>query len=199
MSKKNKRDVASYIQSAERLAVFAPSLKKYKRRKRLNRWEKGAISRKERVLRYAHNLHPVSKKQALKLKDKLFAPGVQAIELRNTSEHAAVHFVRDDLFITSNGRTWLYWDLEKFTKSALAHAGEIAFHQVRNAFPIEKIAELAERAFKKPKTKEVYLWATSGRVGEGFEDLESFMEWLAESYGGYNEPQNWIRGLAIRL
>jgi hypothetical protein len=199
VSKKNKREVASYIEAAKRLAVFAPSLRKYKRRKRLNRWEKASISRKENVLKFAHNLHPINKRQARKLKEKLFAPGIQAIELRNTSEHAKVAFVRDDLFITSNGRTWLYWDLNKFTKTALAHAGEIAFHQVRQAFPIEKIAELAERAFKKPKTKEVYLWATSGRVGDGFYTLEEFMDWLAESYGGYNEPQNWIRGLAIRL
>lgn len=199
MSKKNHRSTEDYLKSAKELAKFAPSLKKYRRRKRLTRYEKAAISRKEKLLKYASELIPVTEKQAKALKNELFAPGIRAIQLRNTGGKAKIRVVKKDLMITTNGRTWIYWKLDKFDETSIAFAGDIAFNQIRQAFPIEKIAELAGKAFKNIKTKEVYLWAKSGRVGEGFLDVESFMEWLGESYGGYNDPSSWVNGIAIRL
>src|SRR5207237_1164472 len=104
--------------------------------------EKGVISHKANVLQYSHNLHPLSKSQARKLKDKLFAPGVQAIELRDTSPDARIEFVKDDLFLTQNGRTWVYWNIERVDAEGIAEAAQTAFGDIREAFPIEKIAEL---------------------------------------------------------
>ncbi len=216
MSKRQKRPDQSYIDAANVLAKFVPSLRKYRRRKRLKPQQKSAIARFEKALRFARDLKPLTNKQAAKLKSDLYKPtveikrgpnkgkhrvvgGIQAIQLRNTSDHAAIHFVQKDMFLTSNGRTWIYWKIDRFKTSDMAKAGTVAFKQIRQAFPIEMISELAEHAFKKVSTKEVYLWAESGRVGEGFKSLQTFMEWVYESYGGYNEPEKWVRGIAIRL
>jgi hypothetical protein len=199
MKKSKKRTTDDYVKSAKILAKFAPSLAKYKRRKKLSAQEKAAITRKENLLRFASELVPVTKKQARLLKNELFAPGIRAIQLRNTGGKAKIKIIKKDLMITVNGRTWIYWRLDKFDTESIEYAGTVAFTQIRQAFPLEKVAELADRAFSSLKTKEVYLWSKQGRVGEGFKDIESFMEWVGESYGGYNNPSAWVNGIAIRL
>lgn len=220
MSRRIKRETSDYVAAANRLYKIIPSLKKYIKRKRLTRWEKGAIARKEKGMQWADQLIPLTPAQAKKLKDHLYVPRVEtryqdehgayhvdvkeyppvnALQLKNTGKDVAIDFVRDDLFITTNGRVWLYWSLERFRTSDMAKAGQKIFKNVAEVFPIEQIAQLAQRAFKRPKTKEVYLWTDRGRVGDGFMDLESFMGWLYESYGGYTDPDKWVKGLAIRL
>lgn len=217
MSKKNKRETASYIQSAINLSKFVPTLKKYKRRKRLTRYEKAAIARRENELKWVlPKLRPLTATQARSLKDELFRPkmrikkgphegeyrysgGVRAIVLENTETHAEIHHIKQDLFITSNGRLWLYWKLNRFRMSDMIKAGTKAFKEVRQTFPLETIGELAERAFKRVTTKEVYLWTVNGRVGEGYQSINQFMKWLMDNWAGYEEPEAWVRGIAIRL
>lgn len=217
MSKKNKRDNASYIQSAIKLSDYVPALKKYKRRKRLKPSEKGVVARWERRLKYVlPKLRPLTATQAKQLKDELFRPrlpiksgihegeyrsygGVRAIVLENTETKAEIHHIKKDLFITSNGRLWVYWKLNRYSELDMARAAKSAFTEVRQSFPLEKIAELAERAFEKLTTKEVYLWTINGRVGEGYKDLKQFLKWLSDNWGGYQEPETWVRGIAIRL
>ncbi|MDE2021213.1 MAG: hypothetical protein KGJ13_12830, partial [Patescibacteria group bacterium] len=99
---KPKRDTISYLQGAQNLAAFVPSLKKYKRRKTLKPWEKSHIARYENWLRYTlTELKPVTKKQAKEFKNELYKPetqvkkgknkgrfvrhgGIQAVRFRNT-------------------------------------------------------------------------------------------------------------------
>lgn len=208
MSRKKKhRTVQDYLDSAKRLAKFAPGLAKYKRRKTLTRYEKSAIGRKEKVLRYVDHLIPLSKSQAKKMKDQLFAPGVRAIKLKDTSPDAKIEKIRNDMIVTSNGRTWLYWKLEKLNTrqwksrrvKVFGDAVETAFHDP-DAFPIEKIGLLAERAFKNVTTKQVHLWGQGGRVGAGFRDLKAFMHWLLEEHvRAYRNTDEWINGIAILI
>lgn len=196
---RRKRPTSEYLEAAKRLAMFAPGLKKYRRRKKLSPSEKGAIARKERVLRYTDHLIPVTKKMARELKGQLFAPGVQAIQLRNTSPHAKIRRVKKDIIVTSNGRTFLYWRLLDLKPKSLKKAAKEAFENIRGAFPVEQIAELAQRAFKSIKTKQVFLWAESGRVGEGFRNFDEFVQWLYESYSSYRNVERWVNGIAIQI
>lgn len=199
---KPKRPVASYLESAKKLARFAPGLKKYRRRKTLTPSEKGAITRKEKLLRYhIDTLIPVNKKVAKNCKQYLFAPGIRAIELRNTSANARIACVGDDILVTSNGRTWLYWRLSREdvkTKRGMKKAAAAAFDM---QFPIERVAELAQIAFDKLKPLAVHLWAPSGRVGRGFESFKQFTMWLNENWheDRYSQQEKWVNGIAILI
>lgn len=219
--KKYKRPASSYLESVKRLIKFAPGLAKYKRRKTLKPSEKAAIARKENILRYhTEHLVPVSKKLSKELKPVMFAPGIRAVELRNTSPGATIRQVGKDMTVTSNGRTWLYWRLDRedvTTKAGMSKAAAKAFkideyeeefsgededeEQERNLFPIERVAELAGLAFDELKPLAVYLWAPSGRVGRGFESLKQFNMWLAENWSAdrYSSQEKWVNGIAILL
>lgn len=194
-----KRSVAEYVQIAARLSKFTPGLKKYKRRKKLNNGEKSAISHKEKILRYSDHLIPVTKRQAKKLKGLLFAPGVQAIQLRNTAPDARIVRLKKDMVVTSNGRTFIYWRLEDVKKGGMKRAAKKVFTEFEATFEIEHLAELAQRAFKKLKPIRIYLWAEAGRVGEGFKSFDEFMQWLYEDYSQYKNVERWVNGIAIQV
>lgn len=194
-----KRTDAEYVVIATRLAKFAPGLKKYKRRKKLNNGEKSAISHKEKILRYSDHLIPVTKKQAKKLKGLLLAPGVQAIQLRNTAPDAKIVKLRKDMVVTSNGRTFIYWRLENVKPAGMKRAAKKIFTDFSETFQIEKLAELAQKAFKKLKPIRIYLWAEAGRVGEGFKTFDEFMQWLYEDYSQYKNVERWVNGIAIQV
>lgn len=211
MSRRKKRLTSDYIASAKRLAKFAPSLKRYGHRLTLTRYEKSAIARKEKILRKVDQLIPVTKKQARLLKGDLYAPGIRAIQLRNTSAHAKIK-VKEDLIVTSNDRTWVYWKIDKETartKKDLAAVAKEAFEA--KLFPIEKVSKLAEIAFKKLKPISVALWTKYGRADAEFTDFKVFMrelddKWQAGRYveeaGRYvddytSDPGSWLKGIAI--
>lgn len=222
MSKKKKpekRPVSSYVESAKRLAKFAPGLKKYKRRKTLNQWERAAITRKENALRFhTTTLIPVPKKLQKEFKDQLFIPrrfdkktkryvegtttqGIKAIELRGMSSNTKLYSLNKDMKITSNGRTWLLWKLNRDdvkTRRGMTKAVQAAFNK---QFPIERVAELAKIAFDELNPREVRLWAPSGPVGDRFEDLKAFTGWLAENWNTdrYSAQEKWVNGIAILL
>lgn len=216
------RSDAEYLSSAKRLAELVPALKKYRRRKKLKRSEKSAITRRENQLRNIPSLFPVSKEGARRLgKNKMFLPGVRAIQLRNVPENSKV-------FVGKNGdinifyhegeqaRRWLYWPLDRKTvrsKTKMRAAGADAFKQM---FPIEIIAEMASQAFERADVSEVRLWAHAGIVGDSFRDLPSFIRWVNEKwsngrymgtqdrlggdiYSNPSDPGRWVNGLAILL
>lgn len=195
------RSDRSFIESARSIAKYAPALKKYKKtalKTKLTPSQKGAITRKENLLRYAHHLIPLKGKAARELKPKWFAPGIQAIQLDQTNDDAKLHYVNKQLFITQNGRTWLYWSLDTDPQS-MKRGAEKAFGNVRDAFPMERIADLVGKAFRRATTREVYLWAASGRVGQGYMSLKQFLRWFNRAYGGYSETHKWVMGIAIRV
>jgi len=98
-----KRSDASYIKAARRMADVAPAMAKYKGRKQLTPSEKAAIAYKEKRLRHASALEPVTEKTAKKLERtaKRIAgkkarvifpiPGIRAIKLRNIEEASGLY------------------------------------------------------------------------------------------------------------
>jgi len=199
--RKEKRPVSDYVEAARKLSKFVPSLKKYRRRKTLTRYEKAAITRKQKALQYTDHLIPITKKQYKKLKRFTPGPGIQAVQLRNTGAHTKISFVRDNMMVTSNGRTWLYWELDRAqvkSKKGMTKAAREAFAM---QFPVERIAALAQKAFEDLEPLAVYLWAPSGRVGRGFQDLPAFIDWLHENWniGRYTQQEKWVNGIAILL
>lgn len=198
-----KRSDESYIESARNMSEVVPAFEKYKRvhkkRTKLNNGEKAAIRKKEDVLKYAKHLVPIKgEKRRKQWKNQFYAPGVAAVNLENITDDATVTLVRKDLIVTNNGRTWLYWSLDT-DAPAMKKGARDAFTQPAQIFPMEAIAKLVEKAFKRPTTKEVYLWAKAGRVGHGFLSLKSFLYWFNKAYGGYTEQDKWVNGIAIRL
>jgi hypothetical protein len=210
---KQKRPVASYLKSARELDKFAPALRKYRRRHtRLTPWEKGAITRKENLLRYhTHQLYVIPKKHRRILKNRQFAPGIPALELRNVSGDDLTHEqtiipIDEDFMLRSNGRQWVYWQLdrEEISKKGMKKAAQAAFNI---QFPLERIAELAGLAFEELKPLAIHLWVKSGRANRGFDSFKQFMFWLNNNWGvtggseiGLNpaeDPREWINGIAI--
>ena len=194
------------LEAAKRLAKFVPELGPISHKTRLSPSEKARVTHYQKLTRYHANLVPVSAAQAKKMKGKLFAPGVRAIELRGTSDTAKV-IPGKDLIVVSNGRKYILWALDRETvrsKSRMGHAGERAFSM---QFPVEKLAELAEEAFSGYNVKSVQLWAASGPVGEKFKTLGIFLSYLADAYGpnGFtsgsviSDPGKWIQGIAIEI
>lgn len=216
MARKSKRPVESYLDSAKNRAKFIPSLAKYKRRKTLTPAEKAAIKRAENMLPYTDYLIPVKGKKAEKLRRAgvLHTPEttiktgpnagkivrhkpIAAVQLRNTGKDAAIDMVTDEAMLAkSHGRPWVYQFVEPLTKAGIAEAAEDAFFDPAS-YEIEKVIEMAQRAFANPVTKAVYLWAESGRVGDAFETLSEFVAWLEASWRRYKNVDRWMRGIAI--
>jgi hypothetical protein len=221
-----KRSTADYLASARKNSIFAPSLRKYKRRKKLKPAEKGAITRKENALKGSYNLKPLTKKQARKMRDVLYAPGVAAIQLSNTGEEVKIHVTEDkNMFVTTNGRTWVYWHLSELKRieydqlldegyseeearelvgeeqqGVMVEAGKKVFTSIiREAFPVEKIIRLAEKAFKKPHVHMIGLWTNKGRVGEGFRTFDEFKQWVFADFSTYANVEKWVNGVAILI
>ena len=59
--------------------------------------------------------------------------------------------------------------------------------------------ELAAQAFERIQTKRVYLWAESGRVGEGFNNLQEFIQWVVADFQKYKNVHKWVNGIAILI
>ncbi len=199
-----RRSDKEWIDTARRLAKFAPGLKKYKtsllyHKGKLNNGQKSAISHKEKILRYSDHLISVSKKQAKNLKGLLFAPGVRAIQLRNTAPDARIIRLKKDMLVTSNGRSFIYWRLENVKVGGMKKAAKKVFTEFNATFEIEQLAALAKKAFAKLKPIRIFLWAETGRVGEGFRDFEQFMQWLYEDYSQYKAVERWVNGIAIQV
>lgn len=196
------RSNADWVHVAEKLSKFAPGLKKYRRRKKLNSGEKSAIAHKEKILRYSENLIPIparDRKKALKEKWDLFAPGVFAMPLGNTGKDAKIIHVAKHMTVTSNGRTWVYWRLPNIETGAMEKAAEKAFTEFEATFDIEKLAKLAKKAFEDFKLIKVYLWAKQGRVGFGYKTFNEFTQWLYEYYSQYQNTEEWVEGIAIKI
>lgn len=213
---RHKRDTQSYLAVAKELAAFIPSLKKYSRRKKsLKPQEKSAIARAEKLWQQAshskrgvYNLVPVSKRDAKKHKDDLYTfetihkkkDGTEvikthrfnAVQLQNTSPTSKLSWSRNGMLIESNGRKWFYLKLPDKSPESLQEAGQAAFQN-----EIEEIIRIAERAFKNPVCKGVFLYAETGRVGEGSETIDEFIQWIYRDYSTYINTDRWVKGIAV--
>lgn len=215
--KKQPRSDASYLQAAKQLSPIVPKLRKYRKRKTLTRYEKSAITRREKQLKNIPFLVPVTKQQARRLKKKLFLPGIQAIQLRNVPEGSKIRFKKrgDIEIISATGGRWIYWSLDRDTvrsRRGMREAGKAAFDK---RLPIEKVSDLTELAFKNYNVQQVHLWAHAGIVGDAFQDVQQFIMWVNEKWnaGRYmgsreeslgrfsnpSDPGKWVNGIAILI
>lgn len=215
--KKIKRPDDSYLRSAKNLSRLVPKLRKYRKRKTLTRYEKSAITRREKQLKNIPFLVPVTKSQAKKLKGKLFLPGIQAIQLRGVPESAKIRFNKKGNITVQHGdERWIYWSLDRDTvrsRPGMREAGKAAFDK---RLPIEKVSDLTVLAFKKYNIQQVHLWAHAGIVGDAFHTVKSFILWVNEKWnaGRYmgvgvradestfsnpSDPGKWVNGIAILI
>lgn len=210
---KRKRPTASYIEAAKELAIFAPSLKKYKRRKtRLTPHEKAAIARVENLLSFTSNLVPLKPKEAKKFKDewvevhRVIKKGKNkgqsriyrfpALQLGNTGKIEKIQKRDGNLTLRSNNRQWIYQHVSETTPQNIKKSAQAAFEQTP-AFELLSAVQLAQKAFNNPTTKAVYLWTTQGRVGEAFLNFDEFNRWLFERYRKYKNTNEWVKGISI--
>lgn len=214
--KRKTRTADDYLNSARNLSSLVPSLKKFKKRKTLTKNEKRQIRRREKQLQNIPFLVPVSPAQAKKLGNrKLFKPGVRAIQLRGVEQGQRINInKRGDISTSDGNRHWIYWTLPKAvvrSRRGMRDAGSSAFNK---EFPIDKVADLAAKAFKQFEVQEVRLWAHAGIVGEGFQDLPAFIRWVnskwqngryitvrqyanEDIYSDPSDPGKWVNGIAI--
>ena len=213
--KRISRSTESYLNSAKELAKLVPRLKKYRRRKKLSKYDKYSISKAEKILRGVRDLHPVTKKQARKLKSKkLFAPGVRAIRLRGVPPETKIKISkRGDIELVYKGTRWIYWSLDRETVRSKRGMKSAASKAFQKQFPIEIIGGMAETAFKKLNVQAIALWTHAGRSDATFSDLKAFVYWVnekwnagrymrADQYGELkdeSDPGKWIEGLAIEI
>lgn len=212
---RKKRETASYLSAARRLAPYVPRLAKYKRRKTLKPSEKAAISRYENLIPFTTDLKPVSKRRESELKEFFYRPittvltgkrkgqrvehgGIRAIMMRNTADDVDIQKIDKGLMLESNGRQWVYWKLPEVTKKAIQEMAEAAFESPE-AYQVDRVIELAKAAFANPKTKGVYLWTIKGRSGKPIKTFKSFLNWLHERWEKYENQDEWIKGLTIMV
>ncbi|MDE2019762.1 MAG: hypothetical protein KGJ13_05460 [Patescibacteria group bacterium] len=159
----------------------------------------------------------MSKKQAKKLgRKKLFLPGVQAVQLRNVHPEAKIKFKGKNVEVLQDGQRWIYWALDTDTvrsRRGMRKAGQDAFNK---QFPIERVSDLAAKAFQKFRVQQVHLWAHAGIVGDAFESVQQFVMWVNEKWnqGRYistryfaggdiytqpSDPGKWVNGIAILI
>lgn len=179
-----RRTTSSYLGAVRANAQLVPSLRKYRRRKKLTRWEKAAITRAENKVRTAGGnagiLHPITEKQYRSLKDKsiIVGNGVRAVRLRGIGPRSSVSVKDGEVVVKSGKRTW-------------------RFRRV-TPFPSD-VVEKAESAFKRG-AKAVDLWLVQGRLGRAASNIQLFAEIVAEFFNQYDETDgfdDWFEGIAF--
>lgn len=212
-----RRDTAEYLASAIELAAYHPKFSKFKKRKRLEPWEKSWIARTENIYRYVKDLRPVSKKVAKQFPELLYRPTttikkgarqgqtrthkpIPAVQMANVGDDFAIlGSVAENFYvIKSNGRTWVYWRLPDASVPTIREAGQDAFHDPYT-YEIEQVLDLAEQAFKRPETKAVYLWGEQGRIGAPMPSMQQFARWIQTDYSQYQNTDRWVRGIAVLI
>jgi len=181
MRKGQKRPATSYLSSARNLSQWAPSLKRYAKRKTLTPAEKAAITRKENILKH-YNLASfkpltsaqarIAKRQGL-LEEK---QGVRGIYLRNSAPGAKVTISKGKISVRSNGHT-------------------IRYVRVSPPDPVD-IVQAADEAFSHKGKITVWLWTRSGRASAGFRSLRQFAAHVMAAFAAYKDTDEWINGVA---
>lgn len=216
--RKSVRSDADYAASVKGLSSLVPALKKLKNRKHFTPQEKRRIRYREKQLRDIPDLVPVSAEQAKRLGTKrLFKRGVRAIQLKDAEGSKIKINKKGEISVSNPNQSWIYWPLSRDTvrsKRKMREVGPAAFNK---QFPIEKLSDMAVKAFKKWDVKEIHLWSNRGAVGTGFEDAGSFIMWVNEKWqhGRYvstvtnentgtryenpSDPGRWVNGIAILI
>jgi hypothetical protein len=172
----------SEIKQIREFTKFAPSLEKYRGKKKITVNEYSAFKRVKNKLRHTENLKPVTALQAKKLKGQLVGGGIRAVRLRNTAPDAKVRVRKGGIIVTSNGRDWEYHPVKP--KSALHIADAL----------IEKGLTLFNRKQRPPW--QLHLWTTKGRASEGFSSFNTWLTYIQARFNAYQNADEFISGVA---
>lgn len=212
-----KRENRKAAKIVAELKQFVPAFKKYGRGKTFTEGERRFIHRVDKMLPYRNELVPIPERKMKQYENQLYeprgrfdqetgvylplrnAPRISAIPIRMRGPEIEVRFSKRDMFIRTNNRDYLYWQLDDVSVRSLKKRGAEAFKEFRNSFPAERLAALAEKAYQVSKVKAVYLWGSRGRCAAGFVTLNKFLEWLFDKYAHYQETEEWVNGLVIMV
>jgi hypothetical protein len=189
----------------DELKNIIPAFKKYGRSRTFTEGERRFIHRVDKAIIYRNELVAIPPRKMKQYENQLYTPPhdpyikVSAIPMRMLGESVEVHFSKRDMFLRTNKRDYIYWQLDDVSVRSLKKKGTEAFNEFRNSFPAERLAALAERAYKVSKVKAVYLWGSHGRSAAGFQTLKLFLEWLFEKYAHYQETDEWVNGLVLMV
>jgi hypothetical protein len=207
------RPESDYINSAKRLAAFVPSLKKYKRRKRLKPQEKSAIARREKQLHYfTTRLAPLSKKDAriAKRKGEIFSVQEKIKSGKKKGQYRTVYgFSAVDTGTLSYG-TKARYDKNKNLILSTPQKDVWEFRSLPGgAFDIADLIALAEEAFADPEMIQFHLWTVKGIAGQRYKTLKRFIFDTSDEGGAWriagsdisatNDPSQWIKGIAVLI
>jgi hypothetical protein len=201
----------------DELKKFVPAFKKYGRARTFTDGERRFIHRMDKMLPYRNELVPIPERKMKQYENQLYkprgkydpesgeyrelrnAPRISAIPIRMRGAEIEIRFSKRDMFLRTNNRDYIYWQLDDVSVRSLKRRGIEAFKEFRNSFPAERLAALAERAYQIAKVKAVYLWGSHGRCAAGFASLNKFLEWLFDKYAHYQETDEWVNGLVLML
>lgn len=170
---------AGYSMLAKQNADLVPSLRKYKKRKQFNRWEKGAITKAaNKVARHGSHktLFPITKRQekAIKNKDLIVHQGIRGVRVNNPNETTRIHIKLGELIIEQDGRTW---------RTASIEPSEI------------QIMGTIESIFQQREPVAMAMLTTNGRTGiscpTAGEMIASIIGWIEE----YEDFDEWFIGV----
>ena len=220
----DKRENAKAAKIVDELRKFVPAFKKYGRSRTFTEGERRFIHKVDNMLQYRDELVPIPERKMKQYENQLYTPPghyvrgsdyeetgelvfkenrsrirISAIPIRMRGPETEVHFSKRDMFIRTNNRDYLYWQLDNVSVREMKKKGTEAFKEFRNSFPAERLAALAERAYQVSKVKAVYLWGSHGRCSAGFQTLNKFLEWLFEKYAHYQETDEWVNGLVLMV
>lgn len=172
----------NYQGIAKSLSKVAPNLAKYIKRKKLNQWEKAAITRTANRIAGKGGVGTMrgltrNEFRRLKSKDAIIGEGVRAIYVQNISPTGKVSVTRDgEIRIKDNRRTFESVSLDLDMSAFLEAASEIyAGHGPR---------------------ANVFIWTVKGRSKEGFNNIDDLASALAERYFlRYKQIEEWLLGI----
>lgn len=205
-----RKEIGALHRQASRLAEYVPSLKPIAKKKKWTKAETQRVRYRAKQLAHRTGLRKLTKAQAKKFKKQLI-PGTQAIQLAHISPEAKLAASGEDMLVTSNGNTWILWRLDRDVVRSKRKFGKAAQEAFAAQFPVEKLTELAGKAFKQYRVRQIHLWGPSGPVGQGFANLSGFIHYLEQHLqaGKYitsgpdhtqrTDPGDWVNGLAIMI
>jgi hypothetical protein len=161
-------------------AKYKPALKKLVGKQRLTPAEYGQFTRAKRQLRHTENLHPVTEKQAKKLRKEglLVGKGVRAIRMRNTAADAKVRVLKSGIVVVSNGRHWEYHPVEA---------------------DVQVLIDYGLSLLDNPETQRIALWTTKGRSDESFASRGAWVAYLRERFSKYVQVMDFTIGIAREI
>ena len=174
MSNKKSKTLRAYQKRAQVIRKFAPKARDWDLR-RLTPAQKGWITRYENQLKGKGNILAISEKQARQLPREIqINGGIRGIAINVAEPGDKISVKNGNVIIKKTNRQYTF---------------------VPTGPDFQALASQAEISFAKPNVKQLFLYNSRGRSGEGARDLGAFVSQLAAWFQQYNNIQDWILGI----